>query len=92
MSDGLPSKQTVNAVGGRLRARDIPGFRVRVVSSCLADALRQYAGGDGTGRPPYAAAAPVPSWSLPSSGRRQTRSRKRAAAMTAMPATTAAPA
>ncbi|MEU5329175.1 hypothetical protein [Streptomyces parvus] len=26
--------------------RDIPGFRVRVVSSYLADALRQYAGGD----------------------------------------------
>ncbi|MFF2225832.1 hypothetical protein ACFVV7_21245 [Streptomyces globisporus] len=26
--------------------RDVPGFRVRVVSSYLADALRQYAGGD----------------------------------------------
>ncbi|WGP10931.1 hypothetical protein [Streptomyces sp. SH5] len=26
--------------------RDLPGFRVRVVSSYLADALRQYAGGD----------------------------------------------
>lgn len=40
----------------------------------------------------HAAAVPVPSWSLPSSGRRQTRSRKRAAAMTPMPAITAAPA
>ncbi len=44
-------------------------------------------------RSAYAAAAPVPSWlSSPSSGSLQTRSRKKAAAMTPMPATTAAPA
>lgn len=168
---GLAARlQPVTRPSGYL-GREIPGFRVRVVSSYLADALRQYAGGDAhhmrqafprvvlrdrevfdgfldgyadgdgcrakrwAGRTlvsanvpflvdlviprswstgiwsarrrdrrgglvhraagpvrRYAAAAPVPSWSLPSSGRRQTRSRKSAAAMTAMPATTAAPA
>ncbi|OKJ31609.1 hypothetical protein AMK24_28640 [Streptomyces sp. CB02366] len=43
---GLPARpQPVIRPSGYL-GRDIPGFRVRVVSSYLADALRQYAGGD----------------------------------------------
>ncbi|MEV6435481.1 hypothetical protein [Streptomyces anulatus] len=43
---GLAARpQPVTRPSGYL-GRDIPGFRVRVVSSYLADALRQYAGGD----------------------------------------------
>ncbi|QRV58982.1 hypothetical protein I6J40_15200 [Streptomyces californicus] len=43
---GLAARpQAVMRPSGYL-GRDIPGFRVRVVSSYLADALRQYAGGD----------------------------------------------
>ncbi|MGC4925873.1 hypothetical protein [Streptomyces sp. DT117] len=43
---GLEARpQPVTRPSGYL-GRDIPGFRVRVVSSYLADALRQYAGGD----------------------------------------------
>lgn len=44
---GLDARpQPVTRPSGYL-GRDIPGFRVRVVSSYLADALRQYADGDG---------------------------------------------
>ena len=43
---GLPARlEPVTRPSGYLQ-RDIPGFRVRVVSSYLADTLRQYAGGD----------------------------------------------
>ncbi|MFJ9625400.1 hypothetical protein [Streptomyces sp. NPDC101181] len=43
---GLTARlQPVTRPSGFL-GREIPGFRVRVVSSYLADALRQYAGGD----------------------------------------------
>ncbi|MGW3986166.1 hypothetical protein [Streptomyces sp. NPDC004830] len=43
---GLPARlEAVTRPSGYLR-RDVPGFRVRVVSSYLADLLRQYVGGD----------------------------------------------
>ncbi|MFK4192270.1 hypothetical protein ACI2LO_09445 [Streptomyces sp. NPDC033754] len=43
---GLPARlEAVTRPSGYLR-RDLPGFRVRVVSSYLADALRHYVGGD----------------------------------------------
>lgn len=43
---GLPARlEPVMRPSGFLQ-RDIPGFRVRVVSSYLADVLRQYVGGD----------------------------------------------
>ncbi|MFD8155539.1 hypothetical protein ACFV28_32920 [Streptomyces sp. NPDC059720] len=43
---GLPARlEAVTRPSGYLR-RDVPGFRVRVVSSYLADLLRQYLGGD----------------------------------------------
>ncbi|MFJ8213897.1 hypothetical protein [Streptomyces sp. NPDC096033] len=43
---GLPSRlEAVTRPSGYL-GRDVPGFRVRVVSSYLADLLRQYVGGD----------------------------------------------
>ncbi|MFI5620984.1 hypothetical protein [Streptomyces sp. NPDC051567] len=43
---GLPARlEPVTRPSGFLQC-DIPGFRVRVVSSYLADVLRQYAGGD----------------------------------------------
>ncbi|MEU9856852.1 hypothetical protein [Streptomyces sp. NPDC047974] len=43
---GLPARlEAVTRPSGYLR-RDLPGFRVRVVSSFLSDALRHYAGGD----------------------------------------------
>lgn len=88
---------TVEAV----RPRTAPGkpftlyryrYRLRPHPTFLVNGHLSARRSEWTGRPPYAAAAPVPSWSLPFSGRRQTRSRKSAAAMTAMPATTAAPA
>ncbi|WP_308014128.1 hypothetical protein [Streptantibioticus parmotrematis] len=45
-STGLPaSLEPVSRPSGYL-GRDVPGFRVRVVSSYLADLLRQYVGGD----------------------------------------------
>ncbi|MEJ8643120.1 hypothetical protein WKI68_20510 [Streptomyces sp. MS1.HAVA.3] len=43
---GLPARlEPVTRPSGFLQ-RDLPGFRVRVVSSYLADVLRQYVGGD----------------------------------------------
>ncbi|MFB6818631.1 hypothetical protein ACFCV8_29235, partial [Streptomyces sp. NPDC056347] len=43
---GLPARlEAVTRPSGYL-GRQVPGFRVRVVSSYLADALRQYTGGD----------------------------------------------
>ncbi|PAZ14544.1 hypothetical protein CLM62_18860 [Streptomyces sp. SA15] len=43
---GLPAQlEPVTRPSGYLK-RDVPGFRVRVVSSYLADAMRQYVGGD----------------------------------------------
>ncbi|MFE7437936.1 hypothetical protein ACFYVW_35365 [Streptomyces tendae] len=43
---GLPARlEAVTRPSGYLR-RDVPGFRVRVVSSYLADLMRQYVGGD----------------------------------------------
>ncbi|MFE5616725.1 hypothetical protein [Streptomyces sp. NPDC056463] len=43
---GLPARlEPITRPSGYLK-RDAPGFRVRVVSSYLADALRQYVGGD----------------------------------------------
>ncbi|MFI9112002.1 hypothetical protein [Streptomyces venezuelae] len=43
---GLPARlEAVTRPSGYLK-RDLPGFRVRVVSSYLSDALRHYAGGD----------------------------------------------
>ncbi|MGW6417325.1 hypothetical protein [Streptomyces sp. NPDC055055] len=43
---GLPARlEAVSRPSGYL-GRDLPGFRVRVVSSYLADAMRHYAGGD----------------------------------------------
>ncbi|MFF0555429.1 hypothetical protein [Streptomyces sp. NPDC004266] len=43
---GLPSRlEAVTRPSGYLK-RDLPGFRVRVVSSYLSDALRHYVGGD----------------------------------------------
>lgn len=43
---GLPARlEPVTRPSGYLQ-RDVPGFRVRVVSSYLADAVRQYVGGD----------------------------------------------
>ncbi|MFC7940120.1 hypothetical protein ACFU2J_28410 [Streptomyces sp. NPDC057387] len=43
---GLPARlEAVSRPSGYLQ-RDVPGFRVRVVSSYLADLLRQYVGGD----------------------------------------------
>jgi hypothetical protein len=43
---GLPARlEPVTRPSGYLK-RDVPGFRVRVVSSYLADAIRQYVGGD----------------------------------------------
>ncbi|MFF1320116.1 hypothetical protein ACFVZZ_11930 [Streptomyces chartreusis] len=43
---GLPARlEPVTRPSGFLQ-RDLPGFRVRVVSSYLADAMRQYVGGD----------------------------------------------
>ncbi|MFJ4470211.1 hypothetical protein ACIP2X_22440 [Streptomyces sp. NPDC089424] len=43
---GLPARlESVTRPSGYL-ARDAPGFRVRVVSSYLADLMRQYVGGD----------------------------------------------
>ncbi|MEU3691170.1 hypothetical protein [Streptomyces narbonensis] len=43
---GLPARlEAVTRPSGYLK-RDLPGFRVRVVSSYLSDALRYYAGGD----------------------------------------------
>lgn len=43
---GLPAQlERVTRPSGYLR-RDVPGFRVRVVSSYLADLMRQYVGGD----------------------------------------------
>ncbi|WP_261992208.1 hypothetical protein [Streptomyces sp. MS191] len=43
---GLPARlETVTRPSGYL-GRDLPGFRVRVVSSYLADLVRQYVGGD----------------------------------------------
>ncbi|MFC7966345.1 hypothetical protein [Streptomyces cinereoruber] len=43
---GLPARlEAVTRPSGYLK-RDLPGFRVRVVSSYLADALRHYVGGD----------------------------------------------
>ncbi|MGW4194241.1 hypothetical protein [Streptomyces sp. NPDC005004] len=45
-STGLAARlEPVTRPSGYLK-RDLPGFRVRVVSSYLADAMRQYAGGD----------------------------------------------
>ncbi len=43
---GLPARlESVTRPSGYLR-RDVPGFRVRVVSSYLSDLVRQYVGGD----------------------------------------------
>ncbi|MFD0074417.1 hypothetical protein ACFVIY_18475 [Streptomyces sp. NPDC127166] len=43
---GLPARlEAVTRPSGYLK-RDLPGFRVRVVSSYLADAMRHYVGGD----------------------------------------------
>ncbi|MFE7441087.1 hypothetical protein ACFU7X_11555 [Streptomyces chartreusis] len=43
---GLPARlEAVTRPSGYLK-RDVPGFRVRVVSSYLADLMRQYVGGD----------------------------------------------
>ncbi|MEU8525643.1 hypothetical protein AB0C77_08610 [Streptomyces sp. NPDC048629] len=43
---GLPARlESVTRPSGYLK-RDLPGFRVRVVSSYLADLVRQYVGGD----------------------------------------------
>ncbi|MFI8093064.1 hypothetical protein ACIF9R_32930 [Streptomyces sp. NPDC086080] len=43
---GLPARlEAVTRPSGYLQ-RDVPGFRVRVVSSYLADLMRQYVGGD----------------------------------------------
>ncbi|MFF5635678.1 hypothetical protein [Streptomyces sp. NPDC012825] len=43
---GLPARlEAVSRPSGYLK-RDLPGFRVRVVSSYLSDALRHYVGGD----------------------------------------------
>ncbi|GGS94229.1 hypothetical protein GCM10010222_39840 [Streptomyces tanashiensis] len=43
---GLPARlEAVSRPSGFLK-RDLPGFRVRVVSSYLSDAMRHYAGGD----------------------------------------------
>ncbi|MFE1442840.1 hypothetical protein [Streptomyces sp. NPDC058739] len=43
---GLPARlESVTRPSGYLK-REVPGFRVRVVSSYLADAMRQYVGGD----------------------------------------------
>jgi hypothetical protein len=43
---GLPARlEAVTRPSGFLK-RDVPGFRVRVVSSYLADLMRQYVGGD----------------------------------------------
>ncbi|MFF4294723.1 hypothetical protein ACFY0N_13795 [Streptomyces vinaceus] len=46
VTTGLPARlEPVTRPSGFLR-RDVPGFRVRVVSSYLADLMRQYVGGD----------------------------------------------
>ncbi|MGM9346096.1 hypothetical protein [Streptomyces salinarius] len=46
VATGLPARlEAVTRPSGYLQ-RDVPGFRVRVVSSYLADLLRQYVGGD----------------------------------------------
>ncbi len=45
-STGLPARlEAVTRPSGYLK-RDLPGFRVRVVSSYLSDAMRHYVGGD----------------------------------------------
>lgn len=43
---GLPARPDPCSRPSGYLGRDVPGFRVRVVSSYLADLLRQYAGGD----------------------------------------------
>ncbi|MFF6983928.1 hypothetical protein ACFZAV_41140 [Streptomyces sp. NPDC008343] len=43
---GMPARlEAVTRPSGYLH-REAPGFRARVVSSCLADLMRQYVGGD----------------------------------------------
>lgn len=105
---GLPSKQTVNAVEGRVQARSVRvGCRLwtldgeRTVPTTVAavrarevvDAGQRTHGPSALVSQARHAVVAAPGWSSSSSsGSLQTRSMKTAAAMTPMPATTERPA